>query len=237
MIRNLLLATTMAAIGKSTRTKFAQNADITLTSLLGYTYPEALPGGKGFVSLAVVMDKSSNIEEMSPQIIVENTAEEVLNKIQSTTYNNMSRKTFQIPQDSINSYIKLQYSEMAKNATLNILDVKSAPSLIAQMLSEDLSITLDYAQSVNGDRGRIMFETLMNNFDVVGRVIKDHNQFIFEDGIIIIVTGAYVTPDGAVSIDYDIQLSDEINRSVKLDSAFSRLTATQNRDFGRGWGN
>ncbi len=224
MIRNVFLATTLASIAAVTRERYVKSEDRTLKSLIGYTYPELIPGGYGYVSLAVIIDGSSNIAEISPQIIINSSADAILQSIMESASKDAGRQYHQINMDDIKKYIVMRYNEMSKSQNLSLLDNYTATHLVAQILAEDISSVMSYIEAVRGDRNVIMFKGDETTLQNIGRVIKSMNTFIFEDGINICVTGVYANPDKSYGMNYDIMLSDNINRSVKYDNMFSVLT-------------
>lgn len=228
MIRNVFLATTLASIAAVTRERYVKSSDRTLKSLIGYTYPELIPGGYGYMSLAIIIDGSSNIAEISPQIIIDNSADAILQSIMSSASNDPGRQYYQVNMDDIKKYIVFHYNEMTKSKDISILDNYTATRLVAQMLTEDLTATMNYIEGVRGDRNTIMFKNEYTTLPDIGRVMKNMNAFVFEDGINIVVTGVYMNPDKSYGMNYDIMLSDNINRAVKYDNMFSKLTQKSN---------
>lgn len=235
MIRNVFISSLIASLSQAVRETERQSQNTAVTTLIGYTYPTPIPGNKGFLSIVIVLDQSSSIQEASPMILTATTAQEIINILNTGT--NTNRKLCQINESSVKSSVAMNYNALSK-AMLTAdspIDVKSGSCIVAGILSEDLNIVVDYINRVKGDRSRIMFETINDaRFNGVGRVVKESNKFIFEDGLIITVTGVMPNPDGSYNFNYDLLLNNEIMRAAKQDSAFSSLIPQQ-QEFTRGW--
>lgn len=225
--KNVFIASVFKAIGVSARIAKNSSENMVMKSVVAYTWPDQIPGGKGCFSLVVVLDTTSNIQEVSPQVIIGNSQKELIDMIEAqATY---SRKIYQVNQDTIHKFTVLYYGAMTGEAlqTVSQIDVQSATRTIGEIISRDCDEVIRYVTGVQGDRSRINFEPLVVNTQA-GRLIKDSNNFMFEDGLIITVTGVSRNPDGSFGVGYDVYLNDSIMRSVKEDAGFSALGGKPN---------
>lgn len=225
--KNVFIASVFKSIGVSARIAKNSSQDLVMKSVVAYTWPDQIPGGKGYFSLIVVLDTTSNIQEVSPQIIIGNSQKDLMDIIEAQA--NYARKIYQVNQDTIHKFTVLYYGAMTGEAlqTVSQIDVTSATRTIGEILSKDCDEVIRYVTGVQGNRSRINFEPFVVNTQV-GRIIKDSNNFLFEDGLIITVTGVSRNPDGSFGISYDISLNDSIMRSVKEDAGFSVLGGSPN---------
>lgn len=209
-----------------------------ITSIIAYTKPELIPGGYGVMGIAVIIDNSSMINEISPEIIICSNSSEYNNIILNATNitNGVSRDNVALDMSSsgVIEQVVTYYNNYTKQSLTSIvnIDIKSVMAILAEIISEDLTHVRDYVNAINGDMNLLAFQGACVRVSDTEEIIKQNNTFTFPDGLIVILNRVMRRPDGTFDWDYSVGLGNELMRAAKDDGAFNTLNNQYNYNGG-----
>lgn len=225
--RDVLLERTVRAMAVIAKESMLVNKDITVKKLVVYTVPENIPGvngtSLGTVGLIVTMDTMSQIQEMSPQLLLCGNTDEYLNTIRNVATRDINVKLIEVNDHKLKQTVTYNYNSISGGRSLESqtnADIGNIMRLIAEMMAEDLMYIDSYIQQINGDRNALQYSN-QSRQTPYGMLYKNNNRFEFPDGIIIIVKSLDRNQDGTSKWDYDGELSNVAMRGAKDDTAFT----------------
>ena len=232
--REVLLERTVRAVAVIAKEKMLDNKDMTVKKMVVYTVPEMIPGNLGAIGLVVTMDTTSQIQEMSPQLLIAENSQEYYNTIQAALGQvGVSGKATAVDDDTLKQSVAYNYNSLSTGGSLEAetnADIRNIMKLIAEMVGEDIMYVKNFIDQINGDRNALQFANLSRPTPY-GTLHKISNRFEFPDGIILIVKSLDRNPDGTYRWDYDAELSNLTMRGAKDDTAFTSFPNQMGQQF------
>lgn len=229
--RKVLLGATIKVLTEEAKLAFTRNlADRSMSSLVAYTQPEQIPDGFGVMGFMIVMDHSSQISEISPEMIIAGNSDEYMQLVlRANTTNDLgvTRKQVAITVGSagavsqlISLYNVFSGQNVHQLTSVSNIDVRGVMPVVAEIISEDLKYMKNYIEAIQGNINRLVYEGATMQTPI-GPIIKQGNRFEFPDGIVIVANNVFRNPDGSFNWDYQVALGNELMRSAKDDGAFT----------------
>lgn len=220
MINKAFMICLSKALNTLGESAMRDNKNLAIRQFIIYTTPAQLGLFGKYISMVCKVDM--NNQTMTPEIVITSRQNELVEMLDEISNKNMGIKYQKAREESLWQSIISDYSciagkDLIKNHFNDISKVLIS-SVVAQIVSGDIKQMLNFCNSVQFDRRRIMY-----GCENIGRtVIRDQNKFEFvDDGVNLIFVRPFFDNNGRLTnVNFKVEMSLEVLRANKNDRAF-----------------